>query len=125
MFAGQKRLKLVTHCRDNATFQQYVLLEYAAYRMYNLLTPKASARGSPTSIIGDANGRPIASQVGFFLEDLDDLAQRNGLSESPRRRYPPAEPQPAGCRPLRLVPAYDRQSRLVDARRPDGRRLLP
>ena len=29
------RLKLVTHCRKSAGFQQYVLLEYAAYRLFN------------------------------------------------------------------------------------------
>src|SRR5206468_12483900 len=32
VFAGQRRLKLVTHCRNAASFQQYVLLEYSAYR---------------------------------------------------------------------------------------------
>ena len=39
LFAGQRRLKLVTHCRNEGSFQQYVLLEYAAYRLYNVLTP--------------------------------------------------------------------------------------
>ena len=41
LFAGQKQLKLVTHCRNSAGFQQYLLLEYAAYRMYNLLSPRS------------------------------------------------------------------------------------
>src|SRR5690349_18595440 len=41
LFSHQKRLKLVTHCRNSAAFQQYVLLEYAAYRMFNLLSPKS------------------------------------------------------------------------------------
>ena len=39
LFAGQRRLKLVTHCRSSAGFQQHLLLEYAAYRMFNLITP--------------------------------------------------------------------------------------
>ncbi|HEX6218343.1 MAG TPA: hypothetical protein VFZ35_03615, partial [Sphingomicrobium sp.] len=39
LFAKQKRLKLVTHCRGGTDFQQYALLEYAAYKMYNRLTP--------------------------------------------------------------------------------------
>src|SRR5262249_21995742 len=34
LFAGQKKLKLVTHCRSDPGFQQYLLLEYSAYRMY-------------------------------------------------------------------------------------------
>ena len=41
LFAGQKQLKLVTHCKRSRAFQQYVLLEYSAYRMYNLLTPQS------------------------------------------------------------------------------------
>ena len=38
---GQDKLKLVTHCRDNDNYQQNVLEEYLAYRMYNLFTPKS------------------------------------------------------------------------------------
>jgi len=60
MFAGQKRLKLITHCRDNATYRQYVLREYAAYRMYNLLTPKSFRAKLVDVDYRDANGRPIA-----------------------------------------------------------------
>src|SRR5919107_2664890 len=35
LFDRQRRLKLVTHCRHAAGFQQHLLLEYAAYRMLN------------------------------------------------------------------------------------------
>jgi hypothetical protein len=82
MFAGQKKLKLVTHCRAAPGFQQYVLLEYAAYRMYNLLTPHSFRAKLADIDYRDENGRPIVSRVGFFLEDLDDVAHRNGLRES-------------------------------------------
>jgi len=78
VFAGQKRLKLITHCRNTTAFTQYVLLEYSAYRMYNLLTPRSFRAKLATINYRDDNGRPIASQVGFFLEDLDDVADRNG-----------------------------------------------
>ena len=43
LFKGQKELKLVTHCQRDADFQQYVLLEYIAYRLYNALTPAEAA----------------------------------------------------------------------------------
>ena len=39
LFERQGRLKLVTHCRTAADHQQKILLEYAAYRIFNLLTP--------------------------------------------------------------------------------------
>jgi hypothetical protein len=79
LFAGQKKLKLITHCRNSASFQQYVLLEYAAYRMYNLLTPHSFRARLANIDYRDANGRPIVSRVGYFLEDLSDVARRNGM----------------------------------------------
>ena len=38
MFRGQKSLKLVTHCESIERYQQYYVLEFLAYRIYNLLT---------------------------------------------------------------------------------------
>jgi hypothetical protein len=37
-FRGQESLKLVTHCESKERYQQYYILEYLAYRIYNLLT---------------------------------------------------------------------------------------
>jgi hypothetical protein len=82
LFAGQTKLKLVTHCRNASAFQQYVLLEYAAYRMYNLLTPHSFRVRLANIDYRDENGRPIVSRVGYFLEDLGDVARRNGTSET-------------------------------------------
>ena len=80
-FAGQKRLKLVTHCRSGEDFQQFILLEYAAYKMFNRLTPASfRARLAMIDYVG-ANGRPIISRYGFFIEDTDDMAKRNGMKE--------------------------------------------
>jgi hypothetical protein len=82
VFAGQKRLKLVTHCRNSPSFQQYVLLEYAAYRLYNILTPHSfRVRLANITYQGD-DGRMIAQRVGFFIEDLKDVAKRNGTRET-------------------------------------------
>ena len=39
LFERQKRLKLVTHCRASSQHQQYVLLEFAAYRIFSALSP--------------------------------------------------------------------------------------
>ena len=82
LFAGQKRLKLVTHCRNNASFQQYVLLEYATYRMYNVLTPNSFRVRLANVDYRDSDGRPIVSRVGYFLEDLSDVAKRNGMKQT-------------------------------------------
>jgi len=79
LFVGQKSLKLVTHCRNSAGFQQYVLLEYSAYRMYNLLTPRSFRVRLANIDYRDSNGAPIISRIGYFIEDLSDVAKRNGF----------------------------------------------
>jgi hypothetical protein len=79
LFKGQKRLKLVTHCRPAESFQQYVLLEYAAYRIYNQLTPLSFRVRLATVDYVDSAGKPMTTRVGYFIEDIDDVAKRNGL----------------------------------------------
>jgi len=37
-FRGQESLKLVTHCQSSSGYEQNYLLEYLAYRIYNVLT---------------------------------------------------------------------------------------
>jgi hypothetical protein len=82
VFAGQKSLKLVAHCRTSEAFQQYVLLEYATYRMLNVLSP-ASFRVRLAQIdFVDEDGRPFITRYGFFVEDLGDVARRNGMREA-------------------------------------------
>ncbi|MFL6801419.1 MAG: hypothetical protein ACJ8EQ_06595, partial [Sphingomicrobium sp.] len=80
-FAGQKRLKLVTHCRASPGFQQYVLLEYAAYRMYRQLSPLSFRVRIAEVDYRHEDGRPYIQRTGFFLEDTGDVARRNGLKE--------------------------------------------
>src|SRR5262245_27820604 len=38
LFAGQRRLKLVTHCQSSVRFQQHLLIEHATYRIFTQLT---------------------------------------------------------------------------------------
>ncbi len=82
LFEGQGRLKLVTHCKGSADFQQKVLLEYAAYRLYNALTPLSFRARLANIDYVDDSGRPYTSRVGFFIEDIDDVARRNGLGRA-------------------------------------------
>ena len=82
LFAGQRRLKLVTHCKSSGGHQQHVLMEYSAYLLLNQLTPISHRVRLATVDYADANGKPIISRYGFFIEDLDDVARRNGLSEA-------------------------------------------
>jgi len=92
LFAGQKSLKLVSHCRNQASFQQYVLLEYAAYRMFNALSPASfKVRLAQIDYVDDS-GKPVATRYGFFIEDLRDVARRNGMQQA---RLPERIPETA------------------------------
>lgn len=82
LFAGQRRLKLVTHCRASSGFQQHLLLEYAAYRLFNLVEPISYRARLATIDYAELDGRVTATRFGFFIEDTDDVAKRNGLKEA-------------------------------------------
>ena len=82
LFEHQRRLKLVTHCKRATDFQQKVLLEYAAYRLYNLMTPQSFRARLANIDYVDESGRPFISRVGFFIEDFDDVAKRNDMRDA-------------------------------------------
>ncbi|MCC7010151.1 MAG: hypothetical protein IT184_15195 [Acidobacteria bacterium] len=79
LFEGHSAIKLGTHCRSNATFEQYVIREYTVYRVLNVLTPMSfRARLARGTYVEGATGKPIATRLGLFLEDDDDVARRLG-----------------------------------------------
>jgi len=81
-FAGQKSLKLVTHCKDSDRYQQHMLLEYGIYQIYNQLTPHSlKTRLVSVEYVDTKSGDIIATRPGFFIEDMDDAANRNGMQE--------------------------------------------
>ena len=80
LFHHQHRLKLTAFCKKSEAFQQKILLEYAAYRLYNLMTPLSFRARLANIDYLDETGRPYISRVGFFVEDIDDVARRNGLT---------------------------------------------
>lgn len=82
LFAGQKRLKLVTHCKNQGSFEQQLLVEYAAYPMLNVLTPLSFRARLATVDYAETSGKVTTTKWGFFLEDSDDVGKRNGLSEA-------------------------------------------
>jgi hypothetical protein len=78
IFKGQKHLKLVTQCQRMADYQQYLLLEYTAYRLYRELTPESfNVRLAKIDYAGK-DGLALSTRFGFFIEDIDDVAKRNG-----------------------------------------------
>lgn len=82
LFARQRRLKLVTHCRASEGYQQHLLIEYAAYRIFNVITPLSYRARLATVNYAEPNGKVSTTRWGFFLEDLGDAARRNGTTEA-------------------------------------------
>ncbi|MGH7503407.1 MAG: hypothetical protein ACREL7_16895 [Longimicrobiales bacterium] len=79
IFSGQNRVKMVVHCRDNDDFEQYILKEYIAYRIFNLITDESfRVRLVHTTYVDEAGEREPETRWSFLLEDDDDMAERLG-----------------------------------------------
>ena len=77
VFDGQDKLKLVTHCNPNPVYEEYMIREYLAYKVHNLITPRSyRARLARVTYVDSATGKPIETRNGVFLEHEDDVARR-------------------------------------------------
>lgn len=78
VFAGQSKLKLVTHCRTRQrSCEQNLLLEYIIYRMYNEFTDLSyRVRLANIRYINNTGRRDTIEKYAFFLEDRDHLLKR-------------------------------------------------
>ena len=82
LFKGQDKLKLVTHCNTKPINQEYVLREYYAYKIYQLVTPNSfNVRLCRITYEDTAGEYDQGPYYGFIIEDIDDLAKRNGMKE--------------------------------------------
>ncbi len=76
VFAHQEALKLVVQCANGGDFEQYLLREYLAYRIYNVITKQSfRARLVKVSYV-DPAGKALGTRTGMFLEDDTDVARR-------------------------------------------------
>ncbi len=78
-FAGYGKLKLVTHCKDSDRAEQDLLEEYAAYRMFSILTDTSyRVRLLRIRYTDTARNERTLERFGFLLEPLDNVAMRIG-----------------------------------------------
>ncbi len=81
LFHKQDKLKLVTHCKPRDwTYQQGVIREYLAYRIFNEITDMSFRVRllQVTYVDPDSTRQPVVS-YGFFIEHKDRLAKRVNL----------------------------------------------
>ena len=80
LFAGQNKIKLVAPCKEGKRYQQYVILEYLAYKMYELLTDNSfSVRLVRLSYVDRDEGLDPWTDFAFLIEDDKDMARRQDL----------------------------------------------
>jgi hypothetical protein len=80
VFAGQDKLKLVTHCQNNKSYyEQLILREYLAYRFLNVMTDSSYRVRLLKINYVDTEGTEPMTKLGFVIEDNDDVAERIGM----------------------------------------------
>lgn len=83
IFAGQNKIKLVTHCIGD----EYVLREYLVYKVYNLLTEQSYRVRLCLVTYADLMGkRKTEQRYAFMIEDDKDMASRSGAKLLPKER---------------------------------------
>jgi hypothetical protein len=88
-FAGQDSLKMVTHCNSGDDY--LYVQELLAYRIYNQVTP-LSFRVRPLEVTYQGTkGKADDARFAFLIEDVGDMARRNGLKRDKKPRFRPAD----------------------------------
>jgi hypothetical protein len=81
VFEGEERLKLVTHCKANSTYDEYLLLEYLSYRVWGLVSATSlRARLVEVGYVDPERERDLGTRPGILLEDEERFAERHGLT---------------------------------------------
>jgi hypothetical protein len=80
VFEGEQSLKLGAHCQNgNREFEQVVLREHLAYRIFNLITPNSNrTRLSQAVYVDSATGKPVDTRYALWIENDDQMAARVG-----------------------------------------------
>ena len=79
IFAGLDKPKLTNFCRDDDTYEQYVLQELQAYRIYWLITRNSHAvRALKVTYVDSASGKPLTTRYAFIQEDPAKMSARLG-----------------------------------------------
>ena len=89
--AHLKNLKLVGACGKTSSDEQYLLKEYRAYKIYNLLTDFSfRVRLIRVTYVDSKKKVSSYSQYAFLLEDIDAVAKRNNHRQKKVVRYSPS-----------------------------------
>jgi len=103
VFAGQNKLKLVTHCQRGRKFERYLHQEYALYRAYLTLTDEAFRVRMLEMTYRDSEGRRRdRTHPAFLIESDPEVAARLGYEEVEVERMANGEFEPVAITRLGL-----------------------
>ena len=79
LFQGLTRMKITTNCRPGQDdYEQYILGEYAAYRVYAVISPlHFRTRLTHITYKDSAKATPDVTSWAFFIEDDGEMARQN------------------------------------------------
>lgn len=77
-FAGQDKLKLVTHCQSDRSSERNLLREFALYRVFNTLTDTSFRVRLANITYIDSARSDTTTRYGFLIEADAELARRVG-----------------------------------------------
>jgi hypothetical protein len=77
-----KDLKLVNECKISNEYEQYLLKEYIAYKIYNLITGLSfQVRLLKLNLQDSAGKKKTMTEYAFLLEDIKAVAKRNNCKD--------------------------------------------
>jgi hypothetical protein len=79
-FAGEDRLKLVTHCQNDRLFERNLLREYALYRVFNAVTDTSFRVRLAHVTYVDSARHDTLTRYGVLIESDAALARRIGAA---------------------------------------------
>ena len=96
LFAGQKKLKIVTHCNNGSTYLRYLHQEFGIYRTYNLLSEYSfRVRMLNVTYRDIERKRRDDVRLAFFIESDNEVAKRLGMKKIKTKSIKPHQFDPA------------------------------
>ena len=96
LFAGQRKIKLVTHCGRGGRFMNYLHQEYGIYRAFNVLTGSSfRVRRLNVTYVDTEDKRREEVRVAFMIESDREVVARLGMERLDVEAIDPAKLDPA------------------------------
>lgn len=95
LFAGQSKLKIVTHCRNGSSYLRYLHQEFGIYRAYNSLSEHSFRVRMLNVTYRDSQiERRDDVRPAFFIESTAEVAERLGMTTVKTKSIRPEQLDP-------------------------------